>query len=310
MEKWKIAITIRSFNYNNPSMAALDPSCDVIYKNKSGHHLSEEDLIRALTGVQGAIAGTEGFSRRVLEKSTDLRIISRVGVGIDSIDTETAKRLGIRILTTRQAPAQAVAEHTLALLLAVAKKIVASNDAMRRGDFAVRPGLLIQGRRAGIVGLGQIGSRVARLLQAFGSPIAFHDPAPATPPEEGWKQVESLADLVAGVEILSLHAPALPGGRPLLTAPILDHCKPGMILVNTARGSLIDEKALLRAIEDGRVAGAGLDVFSTEPYTGPLLSCPAVVATPHVASNTIESRELMEAEAMTNLLHALGEGVR
>jgi D-3-phosphoglycerate dehydrogenase len=277
----------------------------VTYLNDTGGRLTEDDLCRALRGADGAIAGTEPFTRRVLDAAGDLKVISRVGVGLDSVDLEAAASHGIRVTITPSAPVQAVAEHTLALVLSVAKQIPVCQARLREGDAVVPPpGLLVSGRTAGIVGMGRIGQRVAGLLEALGCRISYYDPR-VDAGRAAWVRKESLGDLARGADILTLHAPAQPGNRPLIGREIISLCRRGLILVNTARGSLIDEEALAYALEEGIVAGAGLDVFSREPYRGPLLRFPQVVATPHVASNTVETRRQMEMEAVDNMIEAL-----
>jgi len=308
MRDCTVALTIRSFDHDGPAMARLREACRIGYVNRSGKRLGEGDLCRALGGADGVIAGTEPFSRRVIDACPDLRVISRVGTGTDSIDREAAERRGIRVLTTPDAPVQAVAEHTLALLLAILKRIPERNELVREGKADAQPGSILAGKTVGIVGLGRIGRRVAAMLRALGCRVIAYDPFRQGTDPAGVEIRGSLEDLVAGADILTLHAPAQPGNRPILDGRIFSLCRKGVVLVNTARGSLVDEKALVRALEDGTVAGAGLDVFPSEPYTGELLRFPQLVATPHVASNTRETRREMEMEAVENLIAGFSGG--
>jgi len=169
---------------------------------------------------------------------------------------------------------------------------------MRRGHLPTRPGRLLNGAQAGIVGLGRIGTRVAEILDFLGCSISFFDPYIGEAPRGAWRRASSLVELVRDADILSLHAPAQPGDRALVTGEVFSACKRGIIIINTARGSLINEEAMLSSLRDGTVAGAGLDVLPRDPYDGPLLSFPQVIVTPHVASNTPETRARMEAEAV------------
>jgi D-3-phosphoglycerate dehydrogenase / 2-oxoglutarate reductase len=308
MGKPGIAITIRSFGKGGRAMKRLRDRASILYHNTSGRRLTEGELIPALRDAEGVIAGTEPFTRCVLESSPSLRAISRVGSGTDSIDLGTARERRITILVTRDAPVRAVAEHTLALMLACLKQIPRRDRAAREGKEHADPGSMLQGRSVGIIGLGRIGHQVARFLEPFGCRILYHDILPATDAMTSWERKETLRDLLEASDILSLHATPPASGKPILDEEAFHSIKPGVIIINTARGSLIDEDALLRAIRNGTVAGAGLDVFRTEPYRGPLLACPQVIATPHVASNTRESRDEMEDEAVGNLLSALEEG--
>jgi len=299
-----VAVTIRSFDPEGPAMVKLRGELSVCYVNRDGRRLSEEELSRALRGATGVIAGTEPFTSRVLEAARDLRVISRVGVGLDSVDLEAASRRDIIVTTTPIAPVQAVAEHTLALLLAVAKRIPLYQERLRQGEDAPLPATLLAGKTAGIVGMGRIGSRVGELLDALGCRIAYFDPA-VDAGRPSWSRKGSLEELAEVADIITLHAPAQPGNRPLIGREIISRCRRGVLLVNTARGSLLDEEALARGLEQGVIAGAGLDVFAREPYHGPLLRSPQLVATPHVASSTTESRQQMEMEAVDSLIDAL-----
>jgi D-3-phosphoglycerate dehydrogenase len=305
MDRYRVAITIRSFDDTGPAMADLLRSCEITYQNRTGKHLSEEDLTKAVRGAEGVIAGTERFSGRVIGLSRDLRVISRVGVGTDSIDLGAAREHGVSVLTTPDSVTQAVAEHTLALILAVMKRIGVYALSMRSGDDSVEPGSLLQGKTVGVIGLGRIGNRVAGILDALGCRIVFLDPAPRIPPRKGWVAARSLADLLSQSDIVTLHVPALEGEREMIGETDIASCRKGVVIINTARGSLISEKGLEKGLNEGIIAGAGLDVFRSEPYRGPLLAFPQVVATPHVASLTFESRMEMEREAVRNLIKGL-----
>jgi len=308
MGKPKIAITIRSFGEGGRALERLWDQVSLTYHNTSSRRLTEDELVAVLRDAEGVIAGTEPFTSRVLESSPLLRAISRVGSGTDSIDHGAARERRIAILTTREAPVRAVAEHTMALTLACLKQIPQNDRAMRDGKEGSVPGRMLQGRSVGIIGLGRIGHQVARFLEPFGCRILYFDILPAKDVGAAWEQKETLREVLEESDILSLHATPTVSGKPILDEEAFHSIKQGVIIINTSRGSLIDEDALLRAIRTGTVAGAGLDVFRTEPYRGQLLACPQVIATPHVASNTRESRDAMEYEAVENLLEALEGG--
>jgi len=308
MEKPTVAITIRNFHPPDSAMNNLLLHCRLVYTNTSGRRLSETDLITAVEGADIAIAGTEPFTRKVIESALRLRIISRVGTGTDSIDVEAVRKRGMILFTTPDAPVPAVAEHTLALILAVTKRIPAYNEGMRTGDISFPPGRLLSGLQAGIIGLGRIGSRVAMILESLGCSIFYYDPFVSPGTGTSWKRAESLQDLAGVVDILTLHTPPQPENRPILTGAVFAACRRGIIIINTARGSLIDEEAMLSSLKDGTVAGAGLDVLSSDPYDGPLLSLPQVILTPHVASYTVETRAMMETEAVRQVTEAINGG--
>jgi D-3-phosphoglycerate dehydrogenase len=299
-----VAITIRSFDLSGPAIEKLKEKCTISFINKTGARLSETDLINALGNVQGVIAGTETFSRRVIDKCGSLEVISRVGVGTDSINLAAARDRGIQIVTTPNSPVQPVAEHTLALILSALKNIPQYNERIRNNNYEITAGSLLSGKKVGIAGMGKIGTRVAELLECLGCLILFYDPMVAKQTPSTWKRFDSIENLVKCSDILSIHSGPQPDGSPLINAKVLSHAN-GITLINTARGSLIDEQSLINALSSGKVKSAALDVFPSEPYTGELLSFPQVIATPHVASNTVESRRQMEMESVNNLIKSL-----
>jgi D-3-phosphoglycerate dehydrogenase len=308
MTECTVALTIRSFDADGPAMGRLRKECRIGFVNRSGRRMAVADLPRAIGGADGVIAGTEPFSREVMEACPGLKVISRVGTGTDSIDLDAARARDIRVFTTPESPVPAVAEHTLALLLSVLRGIPRRNELMRKGEEAVEPGTLLAGKTVGVIGYGRIGRRVAGMLMSLGCRVLVFDPFPGGPGQPGVKACSSLEEIAGEADILTLHASAQHGGRPLIDRALLSRCRKGVVIVNAARGSLIDEDALVHALEEGRVAGAGLDVFQREPYAGPLLRFPQVVATPHVASNTVETRREMEMEAVENLIQGLAGG--
>ncbi len=307
MQKLNLAITIRSFNPGHPSMEQLERSYEIVYRNSTGKRLTESELMTVIKDADAVIAGTEPISSGIINNAKRLKIISRVGVGLDSIDMDAIAKRGIRVLTTPDATIQPVAEHALALLFCVSKRIAEYNTSARLGDHMVKQASMIQGKHVGIIGLGKIGFRTAELLSGLGCSIHYFDPYCNFPAPTSWKKMDSLEDLLRVSEIISLHTPAQKDNKPLLNRETFNQCHTGVIVINTARGSLVDEDALYDALKRGKVAGAGLDVFRHEPYTGPLLSLSQVVITPHVASNTIESRKTMEHEAVQNLINVLTE---
>jgi D-3-phosphoglycerate dehydrogenase len=305
MRKIKAAITVRSFGLNIYENKEFIEKFEILYINTTGKRLSESELSQVLRGVEGVIAGTEPFTKKVIESLGDLKVISRVGVGLDSIDLEAARKQGIKIMNTPEAPVQAVAEHTIALLLDLLKHIAKYNQEMRLGNYSIEPGQLLSGKQVGIVGLGRIGYRVAILLDAFGCKINYYDPWVKIKVPERWLSDSTLEQLLMKSDIVSLHLPPQKNGKPLLDEISLNQIKKGAIIINTARGSLIDEEALIKALLSGHIGAAGLDVLPEEPYNGKLLEFSQVIMTPHVASNTNESRQQMEIDAVNNMIEAL-----
>jgi len=273
----KIAITIRSFDSTQSLLTSFQDIGEITYINETGKHLSEGELCKAVENVNGIIAGTEKFKRHLFESSPNLRVISHVGVGLDSIDVDAAQEHGVIVVNTPDAPIQAVAEHTLALIFAVLKRITIYNENIQRGEYTVKSVLLLNGRSVRIVGLGQIGRKVAEMLECLGCTIIYYDHFMTEKLDNMWRHMRSLYELLESAEIVTLHLPSQKDNKLILDKKAFKRCRQGMILINTTRGSLIDESALIQAIENDIILGVGLDVFPFEPYTGKLLDYPQVV---------------------------------
>jgi phosphoglycerate dehydrogenase-like enzyme/MoaA/NifB/PqqE/SkfB family radical SAM enzyme len=297
-EKIRTAVTIRSFDRRSiPEGSALE----IAYENRIGGRIEGDELVEAAKGAAGVIAGTERFTRDVLSRLPDLKVISRVGVGTDSIDMEAAKEMGIKVCNTPEAPVNAVAEHAAGLLLCVMKRLCAHDRGMRSGGFKPIGGALLEGKRVGVIGYGRIGKRFSSLMAAFGADVRWFDPHV----EGDGKRAGTLEELLEWSDIISLHASLDGAGKRLIGRGELQKCRKGVIIINTARGELIDEEALVWALDSGIVGGAGLDVFEKEPYEGRLTGFDCVVTTPHVSSNVKETRDAMEKEAVANLEKAI-----
>lgn len=271
--------------------------------NERGRTLDEDETIAHVEGAVGWIAGAEKVSRRVLAASPTLRAVARVGVGLDTVDLEAARERGVLVSRTPDAPTEAVAEMTLAGLLAVARWIVPSHRDLAAGRWTRHLGRGLRGARALVVGYGRIGRRTAELLGALGMEILVTDPLVAATDLRGSERLVALDEGLAIADVVTLHAS---GGTTLIDRDALARTKPGVILLNSARGSLVDEDALAEALRSGRVGGCWLDVFREEPYRGPLAGLERVVLTPHAATFTRECRVRMESEAAENLLRDLG----
>ncbi len=255
-----------------------------------------------------AILSRQGpVTAAVMDAAPGLRVIARHGVGVDDVDVAEAQRRGIVVTRAPGSNTQAVAEHTMALLLALAKDLPllsaqVAGGAWRKAETKVRD---VAGLRLGLVGCGAIGQAVARLAGAFGMPVAAYDPALLD--NAGIASVTDLPALLARSDVLSLHVPLCPATRHLIGAAELIALPPGAIVLNTARGGLIDEAALLEALEAGHLAGAGLDVFEHEPPPDrhPLRRHPRVICTPHVAGVTdgsLVNMGVMAAECIVAVL--------
>jgi D-3-phosphoglycerate dehydrogenase len=264
--------------------------------NPHPRRLKASELPALVADAECWVAGTEPITRQVIEGAKKLRIIARVGVGLDSVDLEAAKERGVVVSWTPEAPASSVAELTIGLLIDLARGVTRADRSIRRGEWDRSIGFLIEGKTLGVLGCGRIGKRVARLARAFGMNVLAHDIAP----DEAWARsldVRYVArdELLAASDALTIHLPLTPRTRGLIGERELALLKPGALLLNTCRGEVLDEAALDRALP--RLGGAALDVFCEEPYAGPLRRHENAVFTAHMGSCSAEGRRGMELGA-------------
>lgn len=270
-----------------------------VISNPYGRKLAKEELQKLLPGVVGIVAGLEPLTREVLEES-DLKVISRCGVGLSNVDLEAAAALGIAVRSTPDAPTLAVAELTLGAMLSVIRRIPQMDRDLHEGRWIKHVGTQLCGKTVAIVGFGRIGRKLADLLKPLAVTIVAVDSGAC--PASDDVTFRSLGEALKTADIVTLHAS---GESEILGDAEFAMMKPGVHLLNSARGGLINESALCKALEQRIVAGAWLDTFGQEPYSGPLLRYPQVILTPHVGSSTAECRSRMESEAVENLLAAL-----
>lgn len=263
-----------------------------------------DQLAVLLEGCEGWIAGVEPISAATLEAAGSLRVISRNGIGVDAIDLPAAERLGITVLTARGANAQGVAELALTLALAALRHVPWSAADLQEGRWTRHPGLELAQCRVGVVGLGAIGTRVAEAFAALGAVVVGHDPVAA----RGVVARVELPELVRTCDVITLHAPPTPGGTPLIDAAVLAQVRSGAVLINTARASLVDDDAVLAALESGLLTAYAVDAFDTEPpELTALLRHPRTIATPHLGAFTTASISRATSAAVQNLLDALDQ---
>jgi len=273
-----------------------------VRENTLGRRLRREEMADVLRDVDAVLAGAEPYDAALLEALPRLRCISRCGTGTDAIDLEAAQRLGIAIYTTPEEVVEPVAQLTLTMMLALARHVPAFLHDMRQGRWQRRTGWLLSEWTIGVVGFGRIGRRLWQYLRPFGARVVVTDPVlKAGEVSEGIERCE-LASLLAQADLVSLHVSRRPEEGPLLGPKEFTQMKPGSFLVNTSRGFLVDEEALCHALVSGHLAGAALDVFEQEPYTGALTRLPQVICTPHVASLTMASRAAMEWRCIQHVL--------
>ncbi len=268
------------------------------------------ELIRMLQGCVAVLASSEEYTPEVFAGAQDLLVVSRVGVGYDAVDVKAATEAGVLVVNTPGAMVDAVADFTVGLIIACARKIAELDRILRAGRWDEMTGTLVYGKTLGIVGYGQIGRAVARRVSGFGMRILACDPA-ARPPLDPPAELVPLDTLLAESDFVSVHAPALPETRGMFGSEQFARMKSTAFFVNTARGSLVDEGALLRALEEGTIAGSALDVTSQEPLPAdhPLRSAPRLLLTGHNAFNAIECVSRMSRQAAENALTVLRGGV-
>jgi D-3-phosphoglycerate dehydrogenase len=262
------------------------------------------------------IVGGETFVKgEVMDRiGPRLRIIARTGIGVDRIDLDAANHRGIMVVNTPDGPTESTAEHTIALLLNLCKRVMTGDRILRSGNpfpalTELIPGLEVSGATLGLVGLGRIGSRVAAIARVLGMKVLAFDPfiAPGRASSLGVELVPSLAELLPLANVISLHCPSTPETYHIMNAETLNLMPRGSYLINVARGALIDEAALLEALRSGHLAGAALDVFDPEPprTNHPLFTLPNTICTPHVGAYTAASLLRMQVMACDQIASAL-----
>jgi D-3-phosphoglycerate dehydrogenase len=231
----------------------------------------------------------------VIDRATNLKVIGRAGVGVDNVDVEAATRRGIVVANAPESTVVSAAEHTVGLLVALARNIPQAHAALKQGRWERKTygGIELAGKTLGVLGFGRIGQQVARRALGLGMRVVAYDPYVASERfrELGAERVETPDGVYAVAEFITLHLPLTDETRQSIDADAIARMRDGVRLVNAARGQLVDEAALLDALQSGKVAGAALDVFSSEPYSGPLLELDNVVATPHLAASTDEAQD-------------------
>ncbi len=307
-----ILVTPRSLTQGgDPALDRLSTAGYRLVFSPPGVQPGERELAALLRGCVGYLAGVETISAGVIASAASLRVISRNGSGIDNIDLEACRSRGIRVLRAEGANAEGVAELTIGLLLDLARSITHSSGRLKAGSWERRKGFELPGRSLGIVGCGRVGRAVARSALAFGMEVRAFDPYPDAGFAPGLSfRYTSLEELLARSDVVTLHAPPREDGRAVIDGAGLLAMKPGACLINTARAELVDDRALLEALESGRLLGYATDVFEKEPPGAtPLLAHERVIATPHIGGFTEESVSRVTRAAVENLLLAL-EGAR
>jgi len=272
--------------------------------------LTPDELVEAVADAAALVIRSATLvTAEVLEAGRSLVAVGRAGIGLDNVDVETATRLGVMVINAPESNILSAAEHAIALLLAQARNIPQAHAALRGGRWEREKweGVELHGKTLGVVGLGRVGALVAQRAAAFGMRLAAYDPY-VTPDRARKLGVEllSLDELMQTADFVSIHLPKTPETLGLFGKELLATAKPGIRIVNTARGGLVDEEALADAVLSGRVAGAALDVFATEPCTSsPLFELERVVVTPHLGASTAEAQDKAGEQIAEQIVLAL-----
>jgi phosphoglycerate dehydrogenase-like enzyme len=274
---------------------------------KLGHQMIEPELKRFLPACKASLAGSEPYTRAVLESMPDLRVIARVGVGYDAVDVEAATERGIAVCIAPGTNQDSVAEHTFLMILGCARTIIIQHNGVVAGQWPRNANVPVRGQTLGIIGLGRIGKAVALRGLAFGMRVIAHEPFPdAAFASEHSIPLLPMEQVFREADFLTLHAPMSPQSRNLINAESLGWMKRTAYLINTSRGGLVNEADLYVALKSGQIAGAGLDVFQQEPPPSdhPLFTLANVVLTAHTAGVDWKSRDdmaLCAAQAIVDL---------
>ncbi|MDB5147843.1 MAG: hydroxyacid dehydrogenase [Mucilaginibacter sp.] len=277
-----------------------------VINNPYGRKLTEDEVIELAGDCVGIVAGVEPLTARVMDALPNLKCISRVGIGMDSVDLKYAAQKGIIVKNTPDGPTRAVAELTLGMTLSLLRRIPQAHYDLKNKVWKKQTGNLFLNKVVGVVGLGRIGKLVSQMFRGLGNPVIGFDPYA----DEAWAakndvELLDLESLLAKADILTIHVPGNEDGSAVIGAKEIELLKTGSFLINISRGGIVDEQALFDALSTKKLAGAAIDVFSEEPYAGPLCDLDNVVLTPHLGSYAEEGKLLMEIDAVNNLINSL-----
>jgi len=309
LKTMRVLVTPTSYGRHNPGLKEeLESSVDEVIYNTTGKPLSSQQVAELLPGIDGYIAGLDYIDRSALAFADKLKVIARYGVGIDRVDLTAATQKDIIVTNTPGANSASVAELALTMMLMLARQIPVATQELREGEWPRLNGLSLEEKIIGIIGLGAIGKHLAKRLASFNCKIIAYDPYP----DNGFAEKNSVGfanidDVITSSDFISLHLPVLDGTRHFVNASFLDKMKTGAFLINTSRGEIVDESALILALKSGKLGGAGIDAFAKEPpdADNPLLSMPNVVCTPHIGAHTDGATNNMGRMALVECLRVL-----
>lgn len=308
-ENYRVLVTPTSFGRDDPELKrTLENRVGEVIYNEKGRPLTADELVERMGNVDGFIAGLDDISREVILSGDRLQVIARYGVGVDNVDLDAADERGIRVTNTPGANSGSVAELAVAFMVSLARHLFPAARATREGRWPRLKGISLEDKTVGLFGFGDIGRETARRLAGFGCRVTAYDIAPDEElAAELGVELLSREEVISSADFLSLHCSLVPATEGLVDEDFLAKMKPGAFLINTARGEMVDEEALLKALTGGRLAGAGLDVFAVQPPDpgNPLLRQETVLTTPHLGAHTDKATCNMGWGAVENCLAVL-----
>jgi D-3-phosphoglycerate dehydrogenase len=309
LKECRLLVTPTSYGKNDARLKTeLEAQVGEVVYNPTGKPLTSAEVAELLPGMDGYIAGLDGIDANALRSADRLKVISRYGVGVDNVDLVAAREKGVVVTNTPGANSVSVAELALGLMLALARQIPEAVEAVHQGKWPRYSGVSLEGKTIGILGLGAIGKQLARRLRGFDCKIMAFDPfVDTTFAKDHSITLGSMEAVTEQSDFVSLHLPLLPETRGIVNTAFLSRMKKGSFLINTSRGEVVDEDALLKALQSGHLKGAGLDAFTVEPPDAgnPLLALPQVIATPHLGAQTDGATSNMGWLAMKDCLAVL-----
>lgn len=290
---------------SEPVDLLVDNGYEVI-NNPYGRKLTEDEVIELAKDCIGIVAGVEPLTPRVMDALPALKCISRVGIGMDSVDLKYAAQKGITVTNTPNGPTRSVAELTLAMTFALLRKIPQADADLKKRLWKKQTGNLLFNKVIGVVGLGRIGRLVSEMFRGLGNPVIGYDPyADAAWAESKGVNLVDFDTVLKTADIITLHVPGNEDKSAVIGSKEFELIKSSAMLINISRGGIVDEAALYDALTTKKIASAAIDVFNEEPYDGPLCDLENVVLTPHLGSYAEEGKLLMEIDAVNNLIAVL-----
>jgi D-3-phosphoglycerate dehydrogenase len=300
-----ILITTSTFGlYDQSVLEHLKADGYKVVLNPFQRKLSENEVKELIkeNNPDGIIAGVEPLTKNVLDSGKNIKVISRCGIGMDAVDLEAAKEKGIVVNNTPDAPTIPVAELTMGIILGLLRKVTVADKSIKEGAWQRPMGNLLHAKTVGIIGCGRIGTYLGKLLSAFECNLLGYDIASL---DHNLFKMVSKQELLRSSDIVTLHLPYVETCHHFIDSVELSQMKNGAVLVNAARGGLVNEAALYDALNSGKLSGAALDCYENEPYKGDLVKLDNVILTSHIGSYAVEGRTTMEKQAVNNLLSIL-----